>query len=111
MDLLEPARDKLIDSGIALSRPIALDRALNEAAQQIRRAIPFDAIAIAVIDERTAVLHVAHSTGYGASAARIEERLTPVWQEAIDAANVTVHRDSGLELTAPFGPPEHALGA
>src|SRR5687767_7968430 len=40
------SREALIDAGIALSRPIALDRALHELAHQIRRTVPYDAIAI-----------------------------------------------------------------
>src|SRR5688500_1378576 len=58
------AREALIDAGIALSRPIALNRAFHEVAQQIRRAIPHDAIAIAIADEGSAALRIAHTSGY-----------------------------------------------
>lgn len=110
MDLLERSRETLIDTGIALSRPIALDRVLHEAAQQIRRAIPHDAIVIALVDEGTAALHVAHSTGYEVPLSRIEERLSPVWHEAIESAGVIISHAEGVELTAPLSSSERVVG-
>ena len=106
------AREALIDAGIALSRPIALDRAFQEVAQQIRRAVPYDAIVIAVADEGTGALHVAHHTGYDESVSAIEERLAPLWREAVQASGVIVHHDAGgLELTAPMTSRDLPLGA
>ncbi len=106
------SREALIDAGIALSRPIALDRAFHEVAQQIRRAVPYDAIAIAVADEGTATQHIAHHSGYEGPIAAIEERLAPIWREAIAASTVIVHHDEGgLELTAPMTSQDLTLGA
>ena len=106
------AREALIDAGIALSRPIALDRAFQEVAQQIRRAVPYDAIAIAMADERTGALQIAHHTGYEGPVSAVEKRLTPLWREAIDASTVIVRDDSGgLELTAPMTSQELTRGA
>jgi PAS domain S-box-containing protein len=106
------SREALIDAGIALSRPIALDRAFQEVAHQIRRAIPHDAIAIALADGSTAALHIAHSAGYGESVAAIEHRLSPMWQGAVELGAVVVHHgDGGMELTAPMTSPDRVLGA
>ncbi|MBC7842262.1 MAG: PAS domain-containing protein [Gemmatimonadaceae bacterium] len=106
------SREALIDAGIALSRPIALDRAFQEVAQQIRRAIPHDAIAIAVADDSTATLHVAHSSGYEDGIAATENRLSSIWQGAVELGAVVVHHaDGGMELTAPMTSSERVLGA
>jgi len=106
------SREALIDAGIALSRPIALDRAFQEVAHQIRRAIPHDAITIAIADEGTAVLHIAHYSGYEESIAATETRLTPMWQEAVDLGAVVVHHaEGGMELTAAMTSLERILGA
>ena len=106
------SREALIDAGIALSRPIALDRAFQEVAQQIRRAIPHDAIAIAVADEGSPDLHIALYSGYEESIADTEKRLTPMWQGATELGAVVVHQpDVGRELTAPMISSERVLGA
>ena len=106
------SREALIEAGIALSRPIALDRAFQEVAQQIRRAIPHDAIAIALADEGGASLHIAHFSGYPESVAATEARLAPVWAGALELGGVVVHQGTGeMELTAPMASPDRVLGA
>src|SRR5688572_7552395 len=106
------SREALIDAGIALSRPIALDRAFQEVAQQIRRAIPHDAIAIAVADEGTAALHIAHASGYEDGTDATERRLTSIWREALEQGAVIIHHaDGGMELTAPMTSADRELGA
>jgi signal transduction histidine kinase len=106
------AREALIDAGIALSRPIALDRAFQEVAQQIRRAIPHDAIAIAIADEGSAALRIAHASGYEDGTDATERRLTPIWREALERGAVIIHHaDGGMELTAPMTSADRDLGA
>src|SRR5688572_5091840 len=105
------SREALVDAGIAISRPIALDRALHEAANQIRRAIPSDAIAIAVTDDETGSLHVAHTTGYDVTTAALEDRLAPVWRAAIDAGENSTSQSGAIELTAAMSMPDRVLGA
>ena len=108
------SREALIDAGIALSRPIALDRAFQEVAQQIRRAIPHDAIAIAIADADagTETFRVAHSTGYTEPAAAVETRLTPSWRDTVSLGSVAVHvANGGVELTAPMTSSDRVLGA
>ncbi len=106
------SRETLIDTGIALSRPVALDRLLQEVTHQIRRAIPHEALAIALGDEGTPSLRIAHCSGYQESLADTGTRLSPVWREAGERGDVVVrHTDSGAELTAPLVSSERILGA
>ncbi|MFL5577677.1 MAG: ATP-binding protein [Gemmatimonadaceae bacterium] len=114
------SREALIDTGIALSRTIALDRVFPEVVQQVRRAIGCDACVIAIADGDTAALRVAHQVGFdhpAAGAGReierwIETELQPVWSEALANGHVTVaHSGHGLQLTAPMVSTEGALGA
>jgi signal transduction histidine kinase len=105
------SREALVDAGIAISRPIAIDRALHEAANQIRRAIPSDAIAIAVTDDETGSLHVAHTTGYDVTTAALEDRLAPLWRAAIDAGENSTSHSGAIELTAAMSMPDRVIGA
>lgn len=105
--------EALIDTGIALSRTIALDRVFAEVTQQVRRAVPCAAFAIAVVDDETAALHVAHHFGYDEAAIpALEERLKPVWLDALANGRAVRHpTPAGLELTAPMASVEGVLGA
>ena len=106
------SRESLIDAGIALSRPIALDRAFHEMAQQIRRSIPYQSIAVALVDDEDASLHLAWQRGYEESPGAIEDLLAPRWRSAFDEACVTVHRrDRGIELTIPLASSGGVTGA
>ena len=107
------SREALIDTGIALARTIALDRVFPEVALQVRRAVSCDAFYIAIVDDDTAALRVAHRYGDDdVDAAAVEADLTPVWLDAL-ANGQLVRRDTarGLELTAPMASAEGALGA
>src|SRR5437016_14494515 len=77
------SRDMAIESGMALARIISLDRALPEVAQQLRRAIPCDAVAIALAGDDPAVLTLAHHAGFSDGADATQTRLTPCWREAL----------------------------
>ena len=44
-------REVLIDTGMALARTISVDRVVHEVAQQLRRAMACDAVAVALADE------------------------------------------------------------
>jgi signal transduction histidine kinase len=126
------SREALIDTGIALSRTIALDRVFNEVGQQVRRAVGCDAFAIAVADtaqdgaarddaalgDAAAALRVAHqfgfedADGHAVDAAALERELAPVWREALERGRVVLrHAERGLELTAPMTSAEGPLGA
>jgi PAS domain S-box-containing protein len=113
------SREALIDTGIALSRTLDLDRVFAEVAQQVRRAVRGEAFCLAVADEETAAFRIVHQYGYerdhppgGAPAEPLEARLKPVWLEALANERVVLrHSERGLELTAPVMSPEGVLGA
>ena len=117
------SREALIDTGIALSRTIALDRVFTEVGQQVRRAVGCDAFAIAVAADDAqsgdaAVLRIAHQFGFedpdghAADVAALERELAPAWRDAIASGAVAVrHAARGLELTAPMVSAKGALGA
>jgi signal transduction histidine kinase len=106
------SREALIDTGIALSRTIDLDRVYHEVGQQARRAVLCDGFTIALADDDTAALRVAHHFGYDESPDALAERLRPTWLEALANGRVVVrHSSAGLELTAPMASGEGVLGA
>jgi signal transduction histidine kinase len=131
------SREALIDTGIALSRTLDLDRVYVEVAQQVRRALRGEAFCLAVADEETAAFRVVHQYGYErelpelgpadgvvgalggpgpdltpALADALVERLTPAWLEALANERVVLRHDArGLELTAPVTSAEGVLGA
>jgi PAS domain S-box-containing protein len=121
------SREALIDSGIALSRTIALDRLFPDVVQQVRRAIGCDACVIAVADDDAADLRVVHQVGYDEPAGsddgdgtrtgrrverRLEAELQLVWRDALANGRVVVTHDArGLQLTAPMASTERVLGA
>jgi len=93
-------------------------------AHQVLRAVPCDAVVLALADEETAALRIVHQVGYGdpdidgddpaaaARAARLEERLTPHWLQALASRCVLLHHaERGLELTAPLTSAEGVVGA
>lgn len=118
------SREALIDTGIALSRTIALDRIFPEVGQQVRRALGCEAFVIAVAaDGDGAPLRVAHHFGYDTPAGdglraggdierTLERQLAGVWGEALARGGVVLsHGERGLELTAPMTSAEGVRGA
>jgi signal transduction histidine kinase len=115
------SREALIDTGIALSRTIDLDRVFHEVAYQVLRAVPGDAFALALADDETAALRIVHQTGYlamrpgedpSAESAELTQRLLPHWLEALaNQRTILRHSEHGLELTTPLTSTEGALGA
>ena len=106
------SREALIDIGLALSRTIELERVFHELSQQIRRAIPNEGFVIALVDDNSGELRLAHRVGYDGAGAGLEGRLRPRWTEALAGGRVLMHHTpSGLELTAPMTGTEGRLGA
>jgi signal transduction histidine kinase len=131
------SREALIDTGIALSRTLELDRVYAEVAQQVRRALRGEAFCLALADEETAAFRVVHQYGYerdlaelgradgvvgalgepgpdlpSARADALVARLTPGWLDALANEQVVLRHDArGLELTAPMTSAEGVLGA
>jgi signal transduction histidine kinase len=96
----------------ALARTIDVEHVLQEVTQQARRSFPTDALAIALADESTGELHVAHAVGYDESGDALDRRLRSSWTEALADARVVRHdARSGVELTAPMASGTVPLGA
>lgn len=106
------SREALIDAGIALARTIALERVYQEVSRQIRRAIPCDALAIALAGDDPEVLHLAYQWGFDAEPAAIEERFGTAWRTSLDERRVIdAAAGDALELTAPMTGADSVVGA
>jgi signal transduction histidine kinase len=105
-------QDALVDAGLAMASTINVDRALHEAAQQLRLALACDEVAIALADEDSSTLRLAHHSGAEEASASVDERLMPVWLEALAGGQVITHvsRD-GTEITAPMRSSSGVIGA
>ena len=113
-DITESRRiqDSLVASGIALARAVGLDRVYQEAAHQVRQVLSAEALAIAVADEQTAALQLAHQSGFSDDPAAIQQRLHGVWMDALAHGGVATGAEpSGVELTAAIMGGEGAIGA
>jgi signal transduction histidine kinase len=106
------SREALIETGIALSRTIALDRVFPAVGVQVRRALPGSSFCVALADDDTAALRVAHCYGWPGDEKALEQELAPVWLDALaNGRIVTRMTPAGLELTAPMLSAEGSLGA
>lgn len=110
------SREALINTGIALSEAISLDRVYEEVGVQLGRAIPSTGFVIALADDDTAELRITHRLGYlelpDGETARLEQRLLRTWLDALAKGHVVLeHSGAGLELTAPLVSAEGVLGA
>jgi signal transduction histidine kinase len=107
------AREALIDTGIALSRTIDLERVYREVALHVRRAVRGTAFALATADDDTAALRIAHMVGYGdEDAPALEGRLTPIWLDALASGRAVVaHSARGIEITVPITSSEGVIAA
>jgi signal transduction histidine kinase len=105
-------REVLIDTGMALARTISVDRVLHEVAQQLRRAMACDAVAIALAGGDDAELTLAHHSGFAGDADAVTARLAPIWRDALASGHVLTRATSeGIEITAPMTSGEGVLGA
>jgi signal transduction histidine kinase len=103
------SREVLIETGMALAQTIATDRVLQEAAQQLRRAVGCDAVAIALSGDDPESPHLAHQVGFEQGEEALESLLAPQWKRALDSvppgSSITAPRvisrttDLGAELT------------
>lgn len=106
------SRQVLVDSGMALARTIAVDRALQELAHQLRHAMDCDGVAVALLDERTSALDLVHHSGFDVEDTEIDRHCRPAWLEALANATVVSHTsDRGLEITSPIPGAEGQVGA
>jgi PAS domain S-box-containing protein len=106
------SREALINTGIALSEAISLDRVYEEVAVQLQRAVPSTGFVIALADDETAQFDITHRQGYDGEDGTLKNRLLRTWLDALAKGSVVLdHTDAGLELTAPLISAEGVLGA
>ena len=105
------SREALIDTGIALSRTLDLDRVYFEVGQQARRATRAHAFALALADEESSTLRLAFRAGFSGSDAVIEAELLPIWLDALANDRPTVAHDGDRTLiVAPMTSAEGVVG-
>jgi len=105
-------REALIDTGMALAHTTSVDRVFHEVAQQLRRALACDSVAIALADGETDALRIVHHSGFPGAPDLIAARFAPVWDEALrDGRVVTRTSEEGIDLTAPMTGGEGVFGA
>ncbi|MBK6487528.1 MAG: PAS domain-containing protein [Gemmatimonadetes bacterium] len=106
------SREALIDTGIALSRTIDLDRVFYEVGHQLGRAVGADAFAVLLVRESDAGLERSYSTGYEESPPLLDVRLTPLAHHAIEKLDVVSRvTERGLDVAAPMRGGERTIGA
>jgi signal transduction histidine kinase len=105
-------RQALIETGLALAPAISVDRVLHEAAQQLRRTLACDTVAIALTDGGADAWHVVYEAGFGVAQEVIAARFAATWEEALRLGHaVTRTSAEGVEITAPMMGEEGVLGA
>ncbi len=106
------SREALIDTGLALSRTIDLDRVFYEVGYQLQRAVSAEAFAVLLVRESDAGLERSYSMGYDDPTPALEMRLAPLAHAAIEKLDVvsdlTPH---GVEVAAPMRGGERTIGA
>ncbi|MDB4906932.1 MAG: hypothetical protein JWO05_1716 [Gemmatimonadetes bacterium] len=105
-------REVLIDTGMALARTISVDRVAQEVAQQLRRSLACEGVAIALADDETSALRLVYAAGYEDEDSALEVELKPTWLEALARGEVVTRTlAQGIEITAPMTSSEGVIGA
>ncbi len=106
------SREALIDTGLALSRTIDLDRVFSEVGHQLGRAVSAEAFAVLLLREADGGLERSYSVGYEESPPLLDVRLTPLAHAAIEKLDVVSHAtERGIEVAAPMRGGERSIGA
>ncbi len=105
------SREALIDTGIALSRTLDLDRVYIEVGQQARRATRAEAFALALADAESSRLRLVFRAGFGGTDESVEKLLSSVWLSALanDRAIVS-HEGDRTIIVAPMTSAEGVVG-
>ena len=105
------SREALIDTGIALSRTLDLERVYLEVGQQARRATRADAFALALADADSSQLRLVFRAGFAGTDESVEQMLSRVWLKALanDHATVT-HESDRTIIVAPMTSAEGVVG-
>ncbi len=105
-------REVLIGTGMALARTMSVDRVFHEVAQQLRRAMACDTVAIGLADDETDALRLVHQAGFAVAPDVIAARFAPAWDEALRLGKVVTRSSAeGIEITAPMTSGEGVFGA
>src|SRR5258705_7551517 len=105
-------REVLIGTGMALARTMSVDRVFHEVAQQLRRAMACDTVAIGLADGETDALRLVHQAGFAVAPDVIAARFAPAWDEALRLGKVIIRSSAeGIEITAPMTSGEGVFGA
>jgi two-component system sensor histidine kinase HydH len=93
----------MLDAAIALAPTISLERVAHETAQQLRRAIACDAIAIALSDAELGLFELVHQVGFDDDGRELTAALLSSWMRAV-SQGITVLRDRerAKEITVPI---------
>ncbi len=106
------SREALIDTGLALSRTIDLDRVFQEVGHQLQRAVGAESFAVLLAAESDGALTRAYSVGYDEAPAEFELRVAPLAAAAIEKVDVVTHTIvNGIEVAAPMRGGERTIGA
>jgi signal transduction histidine kinase len=110
------SREALIDTGLALSRTIDLDRVFSEVGHQLRRAVRAEGFAVHLRPEHDERLEWRFVMDGGVPAEGgtppLSVRLAPIAQAAIDKVDVVARQvGSALEIAAPMSSGNRAIGA
>src|SRR3954469_20816308 len=90
-----------LDAAIALAPAISLDRVLQETAQQLRRTVTCDAIAIAFADAELGTFDVVHQSGFDEEL--MSDAMRSAWRHAVvDHATTVRDLPRGREITVPL---------
>ena len=108
---LDRTREAVEESGVALSRPIDVERACQEASLHLRRVMHADSIVIALCADDGPTPRIALDYGSDSDRRATEQRLASVWQSALSSEQPIASRtDSTVTLTTAIRGVSRALG-
>ena len=97
------AERQVLDAAIALAPTISLERVVHETAQQLRRVVQYDAIAVALSDVELGPFELVHHSGFDKAGDALMHSLLPAWKRALAESECVVRELSyGQELTVPM---------
>ncbi|HEY2852609.1 MAG TPA: ATP-binding protein [Gemmatimonadaceae bacterium] len=97
------AERQVLDAAIALAPTISLERVVHETAQQLRRVVAYDAIAIALSDAELRPFELVHHSGFEKDSDAVMHSLVPLWKRALgDSQPIVRELPYGHELTVPM---------
>lgn len=106
------SREALIDTGLALSRTIDLERVFAEVGHQLQRAVKAQAFAVHLKGEHDERLSSHFEMDDRDEPRPLDARLAPLAQAAMEKVDVVSHHaDRLIEIAAPMSSANRAIGA